>query len=200
MLRDERAAVGTTDVEGELFGRSTVACVTVEASTGHGSVDEDGLLVEVAQVALVESHLAVDFVAGRNKAVGESPLAERVRGDIDREVAILLPLAAALDVYREHELSAFVGFGETVPLINVEVGIVATGFHLATLRTFHHDVHGLGIPAHRTEVERGDVHGDGCTRIVGKYLWLGVDRRSVGRFVAARGQQSKAKAKDRNKR
>ena len=173
--------------------------MTIEASTGHGSVDEDGLLVEVAQVALVESHLAIDFVAGRNKAVGESPLAERVRGDIDREVAILLPLAAALDVYREHELSAFVGFGETVPLINVEVGIVAAGFHLATLRTFHHDVHGLGIPAHRAEVEGCDVHGDGCTGIVRKNPWQSVDRRSVGGFATARGQQSEAKTDDRYK-
>ena len=200
VLRDECAAIGATDVEGELLGRSAVACVAVEACAGHCGVDENRLLIEVAQVALVESHLAINFVAGRNKAISQSPLAERIRGDVDREVTILFPLAAALDEDRERQLAALVLFRELVPVVHIEVCVVATCLHLTALRAFHHDVHGLGILAHRTEVEGCDVHGDGCTGIVRKNPWQSVDWRSVGRFVAARGQQSKAKAKDRNKR
>ena len=199
VLRYECAAIGATDVEGELLGRSAVACVAVEACAGHCGVDENRLLIEVAQVALVESHLAVDLVAGRDKAISQSPLAERIRGDVDREVTILFPLAAALDEDRERQLAALVLFREFVPVVHIEVCVVATCLHLTALRAFHHDVHGLGILAHRVEVQWRDVHGDGRARIVGEDLRLSVDLRGVGRLVAARGQQSKVKTKDHNK-
>ena len=108
-------------------------------------------------------------------------------------------LAAALDEDRERQLAALVLFREFVPVVHIEVCVVATCLHLTALRAFHHDVHGLGILAHRVEVQWRDVHGDGRARIVGEDLRLSVDLRGVGRLVAARGQQSKVKTKDHNK-
>ena len=132
--------------------------MTVDTLVGDLRILYQRCLVEGREVALEESHLAVYLVAGGNATIGDAPLVKRFAADQDVERAILRPLPVFLRTDSDRKLAALVLLQQLVPLVNVEVGIVAIGMHCPTLRAFHLDIDGLhGIVSHR-EVQRSDAH------------------------------------------
>lgn len=154
--------------------------MAIEAGPRHGSILQDGRLFEIAQIALIDAHLAVDLIARGDEPVGESPFAEWVVGDLDGEVAVLFPLSALPGIDREGELSSLVGLCELVPVVYVEVGVIAMGLYLPLLGSSYGDEDGLHAIPYNVEVERRDVYRYRRSRVVGEDVGLLVDQRGVG--------------------
>ena len=148
-------------------GIGAVGRVAVEAAARHGGLGQDGVLAEGVDVALVDADVAAHLVAGLDAAVGQPPVVERGLTDVYPEVAVLRPLAVLLGADGHGELAAPVLAGQLVPLIDAEVGPLAVGVQLATLRALHHYVHAVDGLVGKVEVQRGDVGGDGHADVVG---------------------------------
>ncbi len=85
-----------------------MGCMAVDAHAWHLGVLDDGILIEGREVALVEPHLAIYFVAWSNAAISQAPLIKGVWTDEDLEVVILFPLIVLQDANGEGQFSAFV--------------------------------------------------------------------------------------------
>ena len=178
----------TTDVEGVLVGIGAVGSVAVDAGTRSSEIVEDGGLVECRQVALVYPHVAVDLITGSYPTVCQTPVADGVRADGHRKVLILSPLAILLHADGKCQRTALVLPGERMPVVEVELCIVAVGVDLAALRPFHRHVDTVAIVAGNVEVHRSNAVGDGNAGVVGEDGRQFVDLRHILRFLGTRGE------------
>ena len=145
----------------------TIGGMAVDALVRCLGILQQGALVEIGQVALVEAHLAIDLVAGWDAAVGDAPGIEGFVAHHDLEVAIAGPLPLFLCTDGECQRSAFVLLYDLMPLVDVEVGIVSVGVNSASLRAFHLYVDSLHLVVCHREVEWRNAHRDGDAYIVG---------------------------------
>ena len=157
-------------MEGKLAGVGLVGGMAVVAQTACLRVLDDGRLVKVGKVALVDTHLAVHLVAGSYAAVGKSPFLQFVRTYPDVEVLVLGPFPALLYTYGDREFAALVLCQQVVPLVYLKFGMVAVGVQLAASCTFYHDIHRLAVAARIVEVEGGNAYGYRYPCVVGEYL------------------------------
>ena len=97
--------------------------VAVDTGAGHLGVDEERLLAEGGEVALVDAHAAVELVGWRDAPIGDAPCLQVVGTDEDGEGGILCPLAIALGADGHGELAAAVLLYQTVPLVDGDVGV-----------------------------------------------------------------------------
>ena len=149
-----------------LVGIGLIGCMTVQTHTVILRIVDEYLLVEVAQVTLIESHLTIQLEAGSDTPVGDSPLPKRLFTDGDGEVAILRPLSVFLCAHREGELRTAVLFQQIVPGIHLEISIVAIYMQRATMHTGDQYIDGgYRIICHR-EVQGSDTLGDRHIHIV----------------------------------
>ncbi len=78
---------------GEVVGVGLVRGVAAHALSWEECVCDDGLFAEGVQVSLVDSDVAVGFVAWCYFAVGYAVVGYGVGGDVDLEVWVLVPLS-----------------------------------------------------------------------------------------------------------
>ena len=154
---EHRGAMIATDVEDELLRIRLMGTMTVDAHAWHLGVLDDGKLVEVREVALVEAHLTEHLVAWGDTAIGQSPLVEGIRTDAYLKVLILAPLALAQHADSESQLSALVLSRQLVPVVDIEIGEVALHMQFSALAAFHHDIYCIDIVSHGIEVQGGDL-------------------------------------------
>ena len=153
-----------------LIGIRAVWRVAVVALTvGHGVLD-DGEFVEVAEVALIYAHLAVNLVTGCDAAVSQAPLVQRIRADVDGEVIVLHPVSVYLGANGHGQVLATVRFGKFVPFSGIEVGVLAVGMQLPAVGAFDRHVHALHVSffRHDREIEGRDSGGNGHADVVGE--------------------------------
>ena len=164
---EHRCPMITTDVEDELLGIRLIRTVAVDAHAWHLGVLDDGILVEVGQVALVESHLAIDLIAWGDTAIGQSPFVEGVWTDINLEVLVLPPLAFLLDADGEGQLSPFVLGNKLVPVFDIEISEITLRMQFSALVAFDDYIDTADILLQTVEIQRRHLRRNGHADIVG---------------------------------
>ena len=157
-------------MKGELTGICAIRCVTVHAIAIYKLVLDDRCLFEVAEIALVEAHHAVGLVAGRNQTVGNTPLAQGIATNVDRERLVFCPLSVFSGGNCDFQTVAAVLLDQRVPLIEFEVGVRPVGMKRFAVRTPDHDIQQIHIVVIDVEIQRGDIGGDGNTCIIRRNL------------------------------
>ena len=189
VVADEGGAVVAADVERDVVGVCAVLRVAVDAGARRCLVVEDRALVEVAEVALVDAHVAIDLVARGDATVGQSPFVEGVGTDRHLEVFVLCPASVVLHTYGERQVAAFVLLGQCMPVVDIEVDIIAVGVQLTALTAFDDDVDAVVGAAGEVEVHWCDACGNrhaGIFRIDGRQF---VHHCSILRGGGARGEE-----------
>ena len=69
--------------------------------------------------------------------------------------------------YTDSQTAALVGLKQLMPVIDVEIGIVAIDMQSLALGAFHHDIHAIVVTVD-AEIQRSDSHGDCHIHIVGE--------------------------------
>ena len=153
-----------------------------------GIVD-DGRLLEVGKVALIDAHVAEHLVARGDAAIGESPLFQVVLADVHLEVFILRPLAALFHTDGKGEVTALVGSCQRMPLINIETCPSIVDMQLASLGTFHYHIDGFHlIVAADIEIHRGYAVRNRHADIIRINRRLLIRHRHIGRGAATSHQ------------
>ena len=88
--------------------------VTVDAGTGNQGVFNNGFLVKVRQISLINAHLAVNFIARRNHSVHQS-IINGIRADMYRKRFILLPHAIRFQTNQHLDVRTFIAFKQVMP-------------------------------------------------------------------------------------
>ena len=164
---EHRCPMITTDVEDELLGIRLVGCMAVDTHARHLGVLNDGILLEAGEVALVESHLAIDLIAWGDTAIGQSPFVEGVWTDINLEVLVLLPLALLLDADGKGQFSPFVLDNEFVPVFDIEISEITLCMQFSALVAFDDYIDTADILLRAVEIQRCHLRRDGHADIVG---------------------------------
>lgn len=170
---NQRASALAADLQRQLAGIGVVGGMTVEATSRHSGLLQDGGLVEGMQVALIDTDVAANLIAGRNAAVGQSVVVESVRTDKNGEIAVFLPDSIGLHADGERQPSTDILPGNGVPVVDIEIGPRASGVELTSTGTTHHDIHGVDRSVGSIEVQRGDTRRYRHTDVVG------IDRRQL---------------------
>ena len=164
----QRGTVVAADVEHHAVGVGAVGHVTVHALAQQLGVIDDGRLLEVGKVALIDAHVTEHLVARSDAAIGESPLLQIVLADVHFEVFVLRPLAVLFHTDGKGEFAALISCRQRVPLINIETCPGIVGMQLAALGTLHHHIHGFHLlVAADIEIQGGNAVGNRHARIVG---------------------------------
>ena len=106
---DDGGAMRPSHMIDILVGISAVGRMAVDALVRNLRVLYQGRLVEGRQVALVEAHLAVNFIAGRDATIGNSPLINLFLTYYYLKTTIACPLPILLSTYRQRQFSTLVG-------------------------------------------------------------------------------------------
>ena len=161
VLHEHGAAVLGADVEEHVLGAVVLVVVAVDAVVFVVAVLPvvliDGLHVEVLQVALVKSELAVEFVGGFDETVGEVAV-DGLLGHGESVGGELHPASVAQGVEGDGEVAAFGGLEQAAPLqgVKAEFAVAARCRQDLTAAAFHaaHKFRTFGL---HLDVERGDV-------------------------------------------
>ena len=171
---DDGCAMFSTDMKRELGGICPIRRMTIHTVGVHMLILNDWLLLEVAQITLVEAHRAVSLIAWRDKTVGNAPLSQRIIADEYWERLVSRPLTVFLDGDSDLQTVTSVLLYQRMPLIHVKVCIVSIGMKLVAILTADHDIHQIHLLILDIEIQRGDVGRDGNSDIVWRYLGPGI--------------------------
>ena len=138
---DRCSTMFASDMEHILVRISLVSYMTVNTHTAHLDIRDKCLLIEVTQITLIESHLAVDFETGSNTPISNPPLLERLFTDCNCEVTELCPLSLFLSTYSKGKLCPTILHKQCVPLLYIKVCIVTIHMQRSTFSTSYQYIH-----------------------------------------------------------
>src|SRR5574344_344653 len=127
-------------------------------------------------IALIYSYIATHFIARRDTAISNAIIIKLVVAHMHSEILILNPFGrrrCRLSINREDDVPAAVLTCQLMPLIDIEISILAFPYYLTTLRTFSHNIHiARFIISGRTytEVHRCYIYGNRHIDIIWIYL------------------------------
>ena len=88
---DDGSTMIASGMEHVLVWIRAIGCMAVQTLFGNVCVLDQRRFVEVRQVALVDTHVAVELIARGYPSVGDAPFAEAVSADVDGEILIMQP-------------------------------------------------------------------------------------------------------------
>ncbi|EJX09581.1 hypothetical protein EVA_02310 [gut metagenome] len=157
----------------------------------------DSLLLEISKVALVDSHLAVEFVARFNQAVGQKRV-DILLCHMEFVGRKLKPLAVALAEDVHLEIFALVVLQQLAPCCGVQL-------NFAVFSSDSHDFLSIGSDARHEslalflyhEVERSYIGGNYDVAVVGEYRCRIVESNAIRRHlgIGVAGQEREQQGK-----
>ena len=98
----------TTDMKDRLIRVCTICGMAIQTLIRGLGINQQSCLIEIAQVALVESHAAIHLVARWNTSIDDAPLFQWIIADFDYKFLELCPQAIFLSTDGETELTTLV--------------------------------------------------------------------------------------------
>ena len=178
ILLHQRGTVRTAYMQAQPRGVGAVESMAVDAHTRHLGVFQQRTLFEGGEVALVDAHFAVDFVAGGYLAVDHS-VVYGTRADVHGEGPVLYPAFLLLDRDEEAEAVALVIGQQGVPLVEGEGDGLIIDMQFARTTAGHADIYPVIVTTTVGEVHGGYAGGYDHSDIVGE---------DVGQFVLQLGR------------
>ena len=154
-------------MENKLLGVGLMGSMAVDTHARHLCILNDGILIKVGQVALIETHLTEHLIARCDATVGESPFIKGIRTHRDDEILILCPLSILQYADSKGKLSPLVLLRQLMPFGYVESSLITLDMQFATFATLHHHIHAVNIVFNPVEVQRSDFCRNGYADIIG---------------------------------
>ena len=109
-------SVLSTDMQAQIVRVGFVESMTIQAHARHHGILQQGTLLERRKVALINAHLAINFISGGQLAVYH-PIVYRIRTDIHGKRAVLFPLPPFPDTHRKQKAVSLVFFQKFPPFL-----------------------------------------------------------------------------------
>ena len=174
----QRGAVRTAYMQAQPGRVGAVESMAVDAHTRHLGVFQQRTLFEGGEVALVDAHFAVDFVAGGYLAVDHA-VVYGTGADVHGEGTELYPAVLLLDRNKEAEAVAHVIGQQGVPLVEGEGDGLIIDMQFARTTAGHADIYPVIVTTTVRKVHGSYTGGNGHSDIVGE---------DVGQFVLQLGR------------
>ena len=173
------------NMEDKLLGVGLMGCMAVDTHARHLCILNDGILIEVGQVALIETHLTEHLIARCNATVGKSPFIKGIFTDRHREILILRPLSILQYADSKGKLSTLVLLRQCMPVGYVESSLITLDMQFAAFTALHHYIQVINIIFNPVEVQRSNLCRNGYTGIIGIDLWQLVHLGGVDHLTGA---------------
>ena len=174
----QRGAVCTAYMQAQPGGVGAVEGMAIDAHARHLGVLQQRTLFEGREVALVDAHLAVDFVAGSYLAVDHA-VVYGTGADVHGEGTELYPAVLLLDRNKEAEAVAHVIGQQGVPLVEGERDGLIVDMQFTRTTAGHADIYPVIVTTTVRKVHGSYTGGNGHSDIVGE---------DVGQFVLQLGR------------
>ena len=178
ILLHQRGTVRTAYMQAQPRGVGAVESMAVDAHARHLSVLQQRTFFEGGEVALVDAHLAVDFVAGGYLAVNHA-VVYGTGADVHGEGTVLYPAFLLLDRDKEAEAVAHVIGQQGVPLVEGKGNGLIVDMQFARAAAGHADIYPVIVTTTVRKVHGSYTGGNGHSDIV---------REDVGQFVLQLGR------------
>ena len=98
----------TSHMEHILLRIRTILGMTVHALSMHLRILQHRRFCKVRETTLIQPHMTIERITGRNTAIGNAPFVKRIRTNLDRKVAILIPVPLSACHHRHQQTTSLV--------------------------------------------------------------------------------------------